>query len=134
MPIAAKVVIADLPSSDGENAASSIGAVFSPTDVTSETDVAAALDTLKMFADGEVNAVVNCAGVTSDLSPPFAWLRRCGTTAPCLPIFCPLVKAVLLTILGTHADTSGTHTRTTWGGAPIALWHRPGGIALCICV
>eukprot|EP00035_Acanthoeca_spectabilis_P021337 m.437684 g.437684 ORF g.437684 m.437684 type:complete len:254 (+) comp18143_c0_seq1:13-774(+) len=59
----AKVVIADLPSSGGEAAADSIGATFAPTDVTSEDQVAAALDVLEGLGGGAVNVAVNCAGI-----------------------------------------------------------------------
>lgn len=65
MSTAAKVVIADLSSSNGKDAAASIGAMFSPTDVTSEADVSAALDMLEKFGGAPVNAVVNCAGVST---------------------------------------------------------------------
>jgi 3-hydroxyacyl-CoA dehydrogenase/3-hydroxy-2-methylbutyryl-CoA dehydrogenase len=62
--LGAKVVIADLPSSPGAAAAADIGAnaAFAATDVTSEADVAAALD-LAAERFGGVNAVVNCAGI-----------------------------------------------------------------------
>ncbi|MBB3039434.1 3-hydroxyacyl-CoA dehydrogenase [Hoyosella altamirensis] len=59
----AKVVIVDLPSSDGATIAKELGdgAVFAAADVTSETEVAAAIseaDTL-----GDLRVVVNCAGI-----------------------------------------------------------------------
>ncbi|WP_329445646.1 SDR family NAD(P)-dependent oxidoreductase [Streptomyces canus] len=59
----ASVVLADLPSSDGEAVAAALGdrAVFVPTDVTSEADVAAAVDTAAGL--GDLRIVVNCAGV-----------------------------------------------------------------------
>jgi NAD(P)-dependent dehydrogenase (short-subunit alcohol dehydrogenase family) len=59
----AKVVIADLPSSDGKDVAESLGgaARFSPADVTSEESVAAALDTADQL--GRLRVVVNCAGI-----------------------------------------------------------------------
>ncbi len=59
----ASVALADLPSSDGAAVAAKLGdrAVFAPTDVTSERDVAAALDTAGRL--GDVRIVVNCAGI-----------------------------------------------------------------------
>ena len=59
----AKVVLLDLPSSAGAEAAQEIGdaARFVPTDVTSEADVTAALDAAAEL--GPVRIAVNCAGV-----------------------------------------------------------------------
>ncbi|WP_131786065.1 3-hydroxyacyl-CoA dehydrogenase [Protofrankia symbiont of Coriaria ruscifolia] len=59
----ASVALVDLPSSDGAAVAAKLGdrAVFAPTDVTSERDVAAALDTAGRL--GDVRIAVNCAGV-----------------------------------------------------------------------
>ena len=59
----AKVVLADLPTSNGAQAAESLGdgARFAPTDVTSEADVTAALDLAATL--GTLRVVVNCAGV-----------------------------------------------------------------------
>jgi NAD(P)-dependent dehydrogenase (short-subunit alcohol dehydrogenase family) len=59
----AKVVLADLPSSDGKAVAAELGerAVFVPTDVTNEADVAAALETAAEL--GELRIAVNCAGI-----------------------------------------------------------------------
>ncbi|MFC4066674.1 3-hydroxyacyl-CoA dehydrogenase [Actinoplanes subglobosus] len=58
----AKVVIVDLPSSDGKAIAESIGgAVFAPADVTSEESVTAALDAADAL--GQLRVAVNCAGV-----------------------------------------------------------------------
>src|SRR6201986_3144804 len=56
----ARVVIVDLPSSAGEQQADEIGARFAPADVTSESDVAAAVDLAAGL--GELRIVVNCAG------------------------------------------------------------------------
>ncbi|XP_031569889.1 3-hydroxyacyl-CoA dehydrogenase type-2-like [Actinia tenebrosa] len=60
----ARVVIADLPSSEGEVVAKELGenCTFSPTDVTSEADVQ---NTIKVANDkyGPLNAAVNCAGI-----------------------------------------------------------------------
>ncbi|KAF6020440.1 hypothetical protein EB796_021243 [Bugula neritina] len=56
-------VLCDLPTSDGANTARELGknAIFCPTDVTSESDVNAALD-IAASRFGKLNAVVNCAG------------------------------------------------------------------------
>ena len=61
----AQVVLVDLPSSDGQNAASAIGsgAHFVAADVTSADDVAAAMDFAATL--GSVRVVVNCAGVAT---------------------------------------------------------------------
>ncbi|XP_044538972.1 3-hydroxyacyl-CoA dehydrogenase type-2 [Gracilinanus agilis] len=60
----ARAVIVDLPHSSGEALARELGApcTFAPTDVTSETQVQAAL-TLAMEKFGRVDIAVNCAGV-----------------------------------------------------------------------
>lgn len=60
----AKVVICDLPSSQGNDVAKSLGTdcVFTPTNVTSETDVKNALNlTEEKF--GKLDAAINCAGI-----------------------------------------------------------------------
>ncbi len=61
----AKVVICDLPQSQGAEIAKALGegALFAPTDVTSEADVTAALDAGKAAFGRDVNVVVNCAGI-----------------------------------------------------------------------
>ncbi|WP_433359860.1 SDR family NAD(P)-dependent oxidoreductase [Streptosporangium sp. CA-115845] len=61
----ARVVIADLPTSDGAAAAARIGAVFAPTDVTSEADVRATIAAATGL--GPLRAVVNCAGIPEAL-------------------------------------------------------------------
>jgi len=57
----AKVVIVDLPNSDGEAVAKEIGGAFAPGDVTSETDLAAAVAAAKAL--GPLRVLVNCAGI-----------------------------------------------------------------------
>ncbi|MFC9995391.1 3-hydroxyacyl-CoA dehydrogenase [Nocardia sp. NPDC127526] len=59
----AKVVVLDLPSSDGKAVAEELGerVVFSPGDVTSEADVTAALDAAAGL--GTLRIAVNCAGI-----------------------------------------------------------------------
>jgi NAD(P)-dependent dehydrogenase (short-subunit alcohol dehydrogenase family) len=59
----ARVVIADLPSSDGKAVAERIGATFVPTDVTDEGQVQAAVDAASELATLRIN--VNCAGVAN---------------------------------------------------------------------
>ena len=61
----ARVVIVDLPSSDGERVAKELGggAVFAPADVTREDQVAGALDAAVRL--GSLRVVVNCAGIAS---------------------------------------------------------------------
>ncbi|MBA2729471.1 MAG: 3-hydroxyacyl-CoA dehydrogenase [Euzebyaceae bacterium] len=63
--IGAKVVIADLPSSRGEEAAGAMGSqvVFAPTDVTDEGDVQSAVEVAAGL--GGLHIVVNCAGVAT---------------------------------------------------------------------
>ncbi|WP_067896893.1 3-hydroxyacyl-CoA dehydrogenase [Nocardia vaccinii] len=59
----AKVVIIDLPSSNGESIAKELGegVVFAPADVTNEEQVAAALDAAQAL--GTLRIAVNCAGI-----------------------------------------------------------------------
>lgn len=62
-----KVVLLDLPTSDGAAVAAGLGAnaLFAPADITDESAVAAALDTAEDF--GELRAVVSCAGTGRSL-------------------------------------------------------------------
>ncbi|MCW2777824.1 MAG: 3-hydroxy-2-methylbutyryl-CoA dehydrogenase [Frankiales bacterium] len=57
----AAVVLADLPSSDGQAAADRLGGVFAPTDVTDEESVRAAV--AAATALGPLRVTVSCAGV-----------------------------------------------------------------------
>ena len=57
----AAVVIADLPSSNGEAAAKELGAVFAPTDVTDEAAVQAAVEQASSM--GPLRVAVSCAGI-----------------------------------------------------------------------
>jgi NAD(P)-dependent dehydrogenase (short-subunit alcohol dehydrogenase family) len=59
----AKVVIVDLPRSDGEAVAALLGGRFAPADVTSEEDVNRALDVAAEL--GAHRITVNCAGIGS---------------------------------------------------------------------
>lgn len=62
-----KVVICDLPNSTGAKLAEELGGksknvIFSPTDVTSESDVTKAIEAAKSNF-GALNVLVNCAGI-----------------------------------------------------------------------
>jgi NAD(P)-dependent dehydrogenase (short-subunit alcohol dehydrogenase family) len=61
----ARVVLVDLPSSDGEKAAADLGerAAFAPADVTDESAVTTALDVAEGL--GTLRVVVNCAGIAT---------------------------------------------------------------------
>ena len=61
----AKVIVCDLPKSEGSSLANTLGeanALFCPTDVTSETDVKAALEAARSKFGG-LDVLVNCAGI-----------------------------------------------------------------------
>uniref|UniRef100_A0A1I8AHU5 3-hydroxyacyl-CoA dehydrogenase type-2 n=1 Tax=Steinernema glaseri TaxID=37863 RepID=A0A1I8AHU5_9BILA len=60
----AKVAILDLPQSDGAKVAKELGnnCIFTPANVTSESDVKAVFDTVKKEF-GRLDGVVNCAGI-----------------------------------------------------------------------
>jgi NAD(P)-dependent dehydrogenase (short-subunit alcohol dehydrogenase family) len=60
-----KAVLVDLPSSAGKAVAEEIGAAFAPADVTSEEQVAAAVDAAAEL--GPLSVVVNCAGIGNAL-------------------------------------------------------------------
>jgi NAD(P)-dependent dehydrogenase (short-subunit alcohol dehydrogenase family) len=72
----ARVVILDLPSSQGEEAAERLGSnvAFVAADVTDEDQVARAVETAQEL--GELRAVINCAGVGKELAPGRSVLRR----------------------------------------------------------
>jgi NAD(P)-dependent dehydrogenase (short-subunit alcohol dehydrogenase family) len=61
----ARVVVVDLPGSDGEKVAADLGerVAFAPADVTDEAGVAAALDAAEGL--GTLRVVVNCAGIAT---------------------------------------------------------------------
>lgn len=63
----AKVVLLDLPTSNGVEVAAELGpdALFTPADITDESAVVAALDAAEEF--GELRAVVSCAGTGRSL-------------------------------------------------------------------
>ncbi|MFZ0159104.1 MAG: SDR family NAD(P)-dependent oxidoreductase [Kineosporiaceae bacterium] len=86
------VVIMDLPASAGAEVAASLGdrAVFCPADVTSETDVAAAMDVAAGL--GTLRVAVNCAGI----APPVRVLGRRGVHP--LDVF---ARVVTVNLIGT---------------------------------
>jgi NAD(P)-dependent dehydrogenase (short-subunit alcohol dehydrogenase family) len=87
-----KVVLLDLPSSAGEQAAADLGdgARFSPGDVTSENDVRAALEVAAEL--GTVRIAVNCAGIANAA-------RTIGKNGPFpLDVF---TKVVTVNLIGT---------------------------------
>ncbi|MFG1927266.1 3-hydroxyacyl-CoA dehydrogenase [Cryptosporangium sp. NPDC048952] len=57
----ARVVILDLPSSDGAAVAEKLGGVFAPGDVTSESDVTQAVEAAQR--QGTLRVAINCAGI-----------------------------------------------------------------------
>ncbi|MFI5782483.1 SDR family NAD(P)-dependent oxidoreductase [Nocardia sp. NPDC051570] len=57
----ARVVVVDLPDSDGKQIAAELGGIFAPADVTDEDEVDAAFDAAERL--GPVRIVVNCAGI-----------------------------------------------------------------------
>lgn len=61
----ARVILCDLPTSDGRNVARELGpnAHFQPTDVTNEDEVTAALDLAESSFGQSVSVAVNCAGI-----------------------------------------------------------------------
>ncbi|NMO88260.1 SDR family NAD(P)-dependent oxidoreductase [Actinomycetospora sp. TBRC 11914] len=59
----AQVVVADLPSSNGEKVAADLGGRFVPADVTDESQVRSAVDAA--VEAGPLRAVVHCAGISS---------------------------------------------------------------------
>ena len=65
----AKVILCDLPTTNGEHLAKAINkerCIFVPTDVTSESDVKAAIDMARSKFGG-LDVLVNCAGISSTI-------------------------------------------------------------------
>jgi NAD(P)-dependent dehydrogenase (short-subunit alcohol dehydrogenase family) len=88
----ARVVLVDLPSTAGADAAAAIGgaAVFAPADVTDEADVRAALDIADAL--GPVLVLVNCAGI----APPGRVIGKKGV----LPLE-EFARVVTVNLVGT---------------------------------
>ena len=87
----ARVVICDLPRSDGAETARRIGAVFAPADVTEEADVRAAVRAATEL--GPLRIVVNCAGVPDATKV----LGRDGTATP----LAGFTRTVTVNLIGT---------------------------------
>lgn len=88
----AQVVICDLPTSDGAAVAEKIGAVFAPTDITSESDVRAAVGAASEL--GPLRTVVNCAGI-----PEAVKVLDCSGRATALDRF---TRTVTVNLVGTY--------------------------------
>jgi NAD(P)-dependent dehydrogenase (short-subunit alcohol dehydrogenase family) len=88
----AQVVVADLPTSDGEAVAGRLGAVFAPTDVTSSDDVRAAVAAATEL--GPLRTVVSCAGIPEAVKV----LDRSGRATP-LDRF---TRTVTVNLVGTY--------------------------------
>jgi NAD(P)-dependent dehydrogenase (short-subunit alcohol dehydrogenase family) len=88
----ARVVLVDLPSTAGADAAAAIGgaAVFAPADVTDEAEVRAALDLADAL--GPVRVLVNCAGI----APPGRVIGKKGV----LPLE-EFARVVTVNLVGT---------------------------------
>jgi NAD(P)-dependent dehydrogenase (short-subunit alcohol dehydrogenase family) len=88
----AKVVVLDLPSSDGETVAKRFGdgVVFAAGDVTSEPDVSAALDAAARL--GPLRVAVNCAGISNAI-------RTVGRSGP-FPL-AEFTRVVQVNLIGT---------------------------------
>jgi len=86
----ARVVIADLRSSDGKAVAERIGATFVPTDVTDEQQVQAAIDAAS--EQGPLRIDVNCAGIGNAI-------RTVGRSGP-FPL-AEFTKVIQVNLVGT---------------------------------
>ena len=107
----AKVTIIDLPSSNGDNAATEIGGVFLPADVTNVDQVA---DAVRITAENApLRVVVNCAGI----APPAKVLDRDGNPSP-LDAFAKIIQINLIGTYNVIAQASAAIARTepTVGG------------------
>ncbi len=85
----AKVIVADLPTSPGEQTVKEIGARFVPADVTSEQDMTAVFDAA--VEQGPLRAVVHCAG----RGHPLRIVDRHGNPAD-LDIYTDVIKTNLI--------------------------------------
>jgi NAD(P)-dependent dehydrogenase (short-subunit alcohol dehydrogenase family) len=101
----ARVVIVDLPSSAGADAAAALGGVFAPADVTDPAEVAAAVATAASL--GPLRVVVNCAGI----APPGKVLERDGTPGP-LDAFERIVRVNLIGTYNVIGQASAAMART----------------------
>ncbi len=93
--LGARVVVLDLPGSDGEAVAAAIGGQFAPADVTDPESAEAAVRTATGL--GPLRVLVNCAGI----SPPARVVGKDGSPMP-LDAF---VKIVQVNLIGTFNVT-----------------------------
>jgi NAD(P)-dependent dehydrogenase (short-subunit alcohol dehydrogenase family) len=87
--LGARVVVLDLPGSDGKEVAGGLGAEFAPADVTDPDAVSAAVDLAAGL--GPLRVVVNCAGI----GPPARVVGRDGAPMP-LEAFTTVVRVNLV--------------------------------------
>jgi NAD(P)-dependent dehydrogenase (short-subunit alcohol dehydrogenase family) len=87
----AKVVIVDLPSSNGKAVAEEVGAVFAPADVRDEEQVRAAIDTAGGL--GPLTVAVSCAGIGN----AFRVVAKDGTPFP----LAEFTKVIEINLIGT---------------------------------
>jgi NAD(P)-dependent dehydrogenase (short-subunit alcohol dehydrogenase family) len=106
----AKVVIFDLPSSDGEKVSKQLGqgVVFAGGDVTSESDVSAALDAA--IALGPLRVAVNCAGISIGI-------RTVGRSGP-MPL-AEFSRVVQVNLIGTFNVIRLAADRMVAGSEPM---------------
>jgi NAD(P)-dependent dehydrogenase (short-subunit alcohol dehydrogenase family) len=87
--LGARVVVLDLPGSDGKAVAAGLGGEFAPADVTSPDEVAAAVRTAA--EPGPLRVLVNCAGI----GPPARVVGKDGSPMP-LDAFTRVVQVNLV--------------------------------------
>jgi NAD(P)-dependent dehydrogenase (short-subunit alcohol dehydrogenase family) len=106
----AKLVILDLPSSDGETVAKQFGdgVVFAAGDVTSESDVSAALDAATRL--GPLRVTVNCAGISNAI-------RTVGKSGPFA--LAEFTRVVQVNLIGTFNVIRLAAERMAAGSEPI---------------
>ncbi|MEJ1087900.1 SDR family NAD(P)-dependent oxidoreductase [Microbacterium sp. Mu-80] len=92
----AQVAIVDLPGSNGAEIAAELGGVFTPADVTSPDEVAAAVASAQAIAP--LRVVVNCAGI----APPAKVIDRDGNPAD----LAAFERIVRINLVGTFNVTS----------------------------
>jgi NAD(P)-dependent dehydrogenase (short-subunit alcohol dehydrogenase family) len=93
--LGARVVVLDLPGSDGKAVAAGLGGEFAPADVTSPDEVEAAVQAAARL--GPLRVLVNCAGI----SPPARVVGKDGSPMP-LDLF---TKVVQVNLIGTFNVT-----------------------------
>jgi len=101
----ARVVVVDLPSSQGEEIAGSLGGAFAAADVTDPGQVAAAVTAAE--ETGPLRIVVNCAGI----APPAKLLDREGAPTP-LDHFERIVRVNLVGTYNVVGQTAAAMARS----------------------